>query len=411
MTRLHPAFKLTPLRRTARWPPPHCHQRLLSRTATASRPRAWAAPRVAMARRQLRRREQPRQHGVGRHRAWTWAGLFTPRPRRDAQRLPGRLDAQRQRRQRQQELPRARVRLQPHARQRPVARRHGVRQRRHEHQLPAGRLQLRRAGPGQHAVRQRQPGRGPDAADRRARRCPTSSTPSTPSALRCCWATSASRPTACRPSTTPLASAVHRRTGQRHQQRLRAVPPASACAWATWAASATSLTVGAAFAPKMNMSQLRGVQGPVRRQRRLRHPVALHDRPGLHAHAGRHRGAGLPAHQLQRCRLGRQPEFGATGAAGLRRAAPASAGRTSNVVKLGVQWRATNAWTLRAGYNRGDNPIGSADVTFNILAPGVMKQHFTAGFSWAMNASDELSGCADACAASIRDRLRRCSMR
>ena len=50
-----------------------------------------------------------------------------------------------------------------------------------------------------------------------------------------------------------------------------------------------------------------------------------------------------------------------------------------DVFKLGVAWRMSEAWTLRAGYNRGDNPIIPRDVTFNILAPGVMKDHYTAG--------------------------------
>ncbi len=62
-----------------------------------------------------------------------------------------------------------------------------------------------------------------------------------------------------------------------------------------------------------------------------------------------------------------------------------------NVVKLGLQWQATPALTLRAGYNRGGNPIGSADVTFNILAPGVITDHYTAGLTWAVTANDEIS--------------------
>ena len=63
-----------------------------------------------------------------------------------------------------------------------------------------------------------------------------------------------------------------------------------------------------------------------------------------------------------------------------------------NVFKLGAAWRMSDAWTLRAGYNKGDNPITSADVTFNILAPGVMKDHYTAGFSYALDKTSEISG-------------------
>ena len=38
--------------------------------------------------------------------------------------------------------------------------------------------------------------------------------------------------------------------------------------------------------------------------------------------------------------------------------------------------------TLRAGYNVSDNPITPADVTFNILAPGVVRHHATLGATY-----------------------------
>jgi long-chain fatty acid transport protein len=63
-----------------------------------------------------------------------------------------------------------------------------------------------------------------------------------------------------------------------------------------------------------------------------------------------------------------------------------------DVLKLGVAWRLSDALTLRAGYNKGDNPITAADVSFNILAPGVMKEHYTAGFTWALDKASEVSG-------------------
>jgi long-chain fatty acid transport protein len=63
-----------------------------------------------------------------------------------------------------------------------------------------------------------------------------------------------------------------------------------------------------------------------------------------------------------------------------------------DVFKIGVAWKMNDAWTLRAGYNKGDNPISPADVTFNILAPGVMKDHYTLGFTWAASKDNELTG-------------------
>lgn len=53
-----------------------------------------------------------------------------------------------------------------------------------------------------------------------------------------------------------------------------------------------------------------------------------------------------------------------------------------NVFKFGVEYQLDPAWTLRAGYNYSQNPIGAADVTFNILAPGVVQHHLTLGFSY-----------------------------
>jgi long-chain fatty acid transport protein len=66
--------------------------------------------------------------------------------------------------------------------------------------------------------------------------------------------------------------------------------------------------------------------------------------------------------------------------------------KSITVYKLGASWRASETWTLRAGYNHGDNPITSADVTFNIIAPGVMKDHWTAGFTYALDKANEITG-------------------
>jgi len=49
--------------------------------------------------------------------------------------------------------------------------------------------------------------------------------------------------------------------------------------------------------------------------------------------------------------------------------------------KLGVEWASNGTSTWRFGYSYGEQPIQEADVLFNILAPGVMEQHFTIGLS------------------------------
>ncbi len=53
-----------------------------------------------------------------------------------------------------------------------------------------------------------------------------------------------------------------------------------------------------------------------------------------------------------------------------------------DIFKIGAEWRATPQWTFRAGYAHNTNPITAPDVTFNILAPGVVTDHFTGGVAY-----------------------------
>jgi long-chain fatty acid transport protein len=62
-----------------------------------------------------------------------------------------------------------------------------------------------------------------------------------------------------------------------------------------------------------------------------------------------------------------------------------------DVVKLGVQWQATPTMVLRAGYNQSTNPVKAENVTFNILAPGVITKHFTLGGTYALSKNSELT--------------------
>jgi long-chain fatty acid transport protein len=63
-----------------------------------------------------------------------------------------------------------------------------------------------------------------------------------------------------------------------------------------------------------------------------------------------------------------------------------------NVFKFGAQYEINPQWTVRAGYNYTDNPIQPADVTFNILAPGVVQNHLTLGATYSWDKKDELTG-------------------
>ena len=57
------------------------------------------------------------------------------------------------------------------------------------------------------------------------------------------------------------------------------------------------------------------------------------------------------------------------------------------IIKIGYEWGSSNG-TYRVGYSTTEQPIGSSntpggdnDVNFNILAPGVVEDHFTAGYT------------------------------
>lgn len=61
------------------------------------------------------------------------------------------------------------------------------------------------------------------------------------------------------------------------------------------------------------------------------------------------------------------------------------------IYKLGVEWQQSAQMTWRAGLNVGDNPIRSRDVTFNILAPGVITTHYTLGGTYALSKTSEVT--------------------
>lgn len=65
--------------------------------------------------------------------------------------------------------------------------------------------------------------------------------------------------------------------------------------------------------------------------------------------------------------------------------------KSINVFKLGAQYAMDSTWTLRAGWNHGDNPIGSDEVSVNFLAPGVIEDHLTLGFTNNLTKDSELS--------------------
>ncbi len=63
-----------------------------------------------------------------------------------------------------------------------------------------------------------------------------------------------------------------------------------------------------------------------------------------------------------------------------------------DIWKIGVQYQHSDRLTIRAGIDRTDNPITGRDVTFNILAPGVVTNHYSVGFTLATDKSTEITG-------------------
>ncbi len=61
------------------------------------------------------------------------------------------------------------------------------------------------------------------------------------------------------------------------------------------------------------------------------------------------------------------------------------------VYKLGVAFDPNEAWTLRGGYNYGEQPIPTSETLFNMLAPGVVESHLTLGATWRLKPGMELT--------------------
>lgn len=73
-------------------------------------------------------------------------------------------------------------------------------------------------------------------------------------------------------------------------------------------------------------------------------------------------------------------------------AGPGFGWKDIDVIKLAVIHRHSDALTLRAGYSHAKQPIPSDQTFFNVLAPGVVQDHVTLGFTWKTSAQGEWTG-------------------
>ena len=65
-----------------------------------------------------------------------------------------------------------------------------------------------------------------------------------------------------------------------------------------------------------------------------------------------------------------------------------------DVWKFGVEYKHSPQWTLRAGYSHNDNPISGSDMGeafLNILAPAVIEDHVTLGFTYTLASGNEVT--------------------
>ncbi|MEM8844189.1 MAG: outer membrane protein transport protein [Pseudomonadota bacterium] len=65
--------------------------------------------------------------------------------------------------------------------------------------------------------------------------------------------------------------------------------------------------------------------------------------------------------------------------------------RNINIYKLGMQWQTSDQHIFRAGFSHSDQPIPDDQVTFNILAPAVVENHITAGYTYVFNDKSEIN--------------------
>ncbi len=65
--------------------------------------------------------------------------------------------------------------------------------------------------------------------------------------------------------------------------------------------------------------------------------------------------------------------------------------RDIDIFKIGLQWEYNPHNIFRVGYSHSDQPIASDQVLFNILAPGVIEDHITAGYTHVFSDNSEIN--------------------
>lgn len=148
-----------------------------------------------------------------------------------------------------------------------------------------------------------------------------------------------------------------------------------------------ALTVGAAWASKMQMQRFDKYSGLFAGQGEFAIPANFNAGVALEVAAGL-----TLALDYQRINYSRVTSIGnpssnqaALGSDG----GPGFGWQDVQAWKLGAVYQPNRQWTVRAGYNQGSNPVQARDITFNLVAPGVVTRHATLGVTYQMAAGNE----------------------
>ena len=64
--------------------------------------------------------------------------------------------------------------------------------------------------------------------------------------------------------------------------------------------------------------------------------------------------------------------------------------RDTDMASIGVEWRALKPLTLRLGYAYATPMIGGQDVTLNVLAPAISRNHVSGGFKYEIDKNQSI---------------------
>jgi long-chain fatty acid transport protein len=149
-----------------------------------------------------------------------------------------------------------------------------------------------------------------------------------------------------------------------------------------------AVSIGASYAPKISMSRFKNYAGLFANQGNFDIPanatigIAVKATPAV-----------TLAADYQRIDYSKVVSIGNSATTGPLGGTPGGGfgWRNIDVFKLGAQWQMNPTVMLRAGYAHGDNPVTGANITPNILAPGVVTSHYTLGGTYALSPASEVT--------------------